>query len=231
MDMMHVGISAEERSKFRNDHPGDFSIGIGVVDQRDGGQSVHDVAERARLDDQYLFQMSAVRLSILSANRKSFREWWREAGLDDFLLRGGDLVFYAPLLDDVVLHVINAVGGAPITVARLTDTAGINEILFVRLDPEQLGSDASDAVIADKGARHMSMAKETNGRVLIGETRSRVEIVEDVTPSCRGIEGGVDDGKIAHLALQAQVAQPRFVLCGKVIARPFDSALSKFIEV
>ena len=169
-------------------------------------------------------------MSILSASRKSFREWRWEAGLDDFLLRGGELIFYPPLLDDVVFNVINAVGGAPIGVARLTDAAGINEILFARLDAEQFGADTSDAVVADKGHGYMSMAEETNGRVLIGETRGCVEIIEDVTPLCRCIERRVHDGEIAHLPLQAQVAQPYFVLCREVIARPLDSALGQFIE-
>ncbi len=167
----------------------------------------------------------------LSANRQAFREQWRQAGLDDFLLRGGELVLNPPLLDDVVLHVVNAVSGAPIGVARLANAPDVNEILFARLDAEQFGADASDALVADKGHGHVSVTEEANGRVLIGETRGRVEVIEDVAPLARSIEGGVHDGKIAHLPLQAQVAQPYFVLRGEVIARPLDGALGQFIKV
>ena len=170
-------------------------------------------------------------MSILSANRKAFREEWRQAGLDDFLLRGSELVFYSPLFNDAVVDVVDAVSGAPIGVARLTDAAGVNEILFARLDAEQFDSHASYSFVTDKGHGHVGVTEEANGRVLIGETRGRVEIIEDVTPLCRCIERGVHDGKIAHLPLQAQVAQPHLVLRCEVIARPFDGALGEFIEV
>ena len=170
-------------------------------------------------------------LSILSAKGKAFREQWRQTSFDDFLLCGGELVLNPALLDDVVLYVINAVGGPPIGVARLTDAAGINEILFARLDAEQFHVDMSDALIADKGHRYMGVAEETNGRVLISKARGRVEISKDITPLCRCIERGVHDGKILHLPLQAQVMQPHFILCREVVARPLDSALGQFIEV
>src|SRR6266404_2035944 len=231
VDMLDIGISTEQRGEFRIDHPGDFCIGMRIADQRDRGQSMHDIAERARFDDQYLFQRPDVRLSILSANRKSFRERRRQTGLDDFLLRDGDLIFHSPLLDDVVLNVINAVGGSPIAIAWLTDAAGIDEIFFARLDAKQLNADTSDPVVADKRHGYMSMPEETNGRVLISETRGRIEIIEDITPLCRCIERSVHDRKIAHLPLQAQVAQPHFVLRREMIACPKDRALGQLIEV
>src|ERR1041385_1691951 len=37
VDMLDIGISAEQRGEFRIDHPGDFCIGVGIADQRDRG--------------------------------------------------------------------------------------------------------------------------------------------------------------------------------------------------
>ena len=68
----------------------------------------------------------------------------------------------------------------------------------------------------------MGVAEKTNRRVLIGEARGGVEIVEDVAPLRRRIERRVDDGEIAHLSLQSQVAQPFLVFVGQVVARPLD---------
>ena len=53
VDMIDIGISAQERGPFRIDHPGNLRARVGVFDQRDRGQGVNDVTERARLDDQY----------------------------------------------------------------------------------------------------------------------------------------------------------------------------------
>src|SRR5713101_6366413 len=120
---------------------------------------------------------------ILSSDREPFGEHVRQAGLDDFLLRGRDVVFYTPLLDAVVLDVINAIGRAPISVARLADAADVNEIFFARLDAQLFDSHPMDAVIANESHGHMGVTEKANGGVLISEARGGVEIVEDV-PHC-----------------------------------------------
>jgi hypothetical protein len=47
-----------------------------------------------------------------------------------------------------------------------------------------------------KRHRHMRVAEEAHLRVLVGEARGRLQLLEDVAPALRRIEGGVDDGKI-----------------------------------
>src|SRR5206468_7734307 len=77
----------------------------------------------------------------------------------------------------------------------------------------------------------MGVTEKTNGRVLIGETCSRVEIIKNVAPLRWRIECRVHDGKIAYLLLQSQTTQPFFVIVRQVFTRQLDRMLSQFIEV
>ena len=69
------------------------------------------------------------------------------------------------------------------------------------------------------------MAEKANGRALVGEAGGSIEIVKNVAPSRWHIESCVDDGKIPHLFLQWQLAQPCFVFLRQVVACPLDGAL------
>ena len=51
VNMIDVGVAAQERDKFGINHPGDFGPWMRVTDRRNRGQGVNDVAERAWLDD------------------------------------------------------------------------------------------------------------------------------------------------------------------------------------
>src|SRR5206468_6384528 len=137
--------------------------------------------------------------SFSSPHCKSFGQHPRQTGFDSFFLRGRQIVFYPHELDDIVLDIINAVGGTPISVAWLPDAANVDEILLGRFDTNMVNDLASDALVANKNHRHMSVAKEANCRALISETRGRIEIIENVTPLRGCIERCVHDGKIAHL--------------------------------
>ena len=66
----------------------------------------------------------------LSAEFEAIGQQTGQTGLNDLLLRGREVVFYAPLFDHMVFDVINAIGGAPIAVARLADAADVNEIFL-----------------------------------------------------------------------------------------------------
>ena len=69
-----------------------------------------------------------------------------------------------------------------------------------------------DALIPNENHRHMGVPEKTNVGALIGETRGSIEIIENVTPLPRRIEGRVHDGKIVHASLQWQVTQPFLVV-------------------
>src|SRR5216117_1903505 len=136
----------------------------------------------------------------------------RQTSLRDFLLRGGEIVFYSQQFDEVVLDVVNTISGAPVSVTRLTHAAGVDEIFFARLNTNVLGVLAPDAVIAHKYHRHMRVSEKTDGRPLIRKTRDGVEIIEYVAPLPGRIESGVHGCKIVNPSLQRHAAQPLPVL-------------------
>src|SRR3981081_833783 len=119
---------------------------------------------------------------LLSPEGKALGQESGQPGLDDFLLRRLEIVFYAALLDHVLFNVINAVGGMPIAIARLANTAGVDEILSGGVDLKLLDAHATHAAFfPNKSHRHVGMAEKTNSRVLIGKAGGGVEIVEDVS--------------------------------------------------
>jgi hypothetical protein len=113
----------------------------------------------------------------------------------------------------------------------LSDATGVHEIFFPKLDMNLFLLGAMGAFVADKGALDVSVAEETDGSVLVGETGGGIEIAKDVTPLRGSIESGVHNGEIAHLPLEAQVAQPFTVLVTQLLARPRHGPLCHFIKI
>ena len=52
VDMIDIAISAQKWRPFRIDDPGNFRIGMSIANRRNRWQSVNNVPERARFDDQ-----------------------------------------------------------------------------------------------------------------------------------------------------------------------------------
>src|SRR5690348_3828513 len=75
------------------------------------------------------------------------------------------------------------------------------------------------------------MTEKANGRVLIGKTGGRIEVVKDVAPLRRSIERGVNNGEITHLPLQFQFAEPLLVGIGQMSAGPFNRFLGHLVKV
>ena len=143
---------------------------------------------------------------LSASHSKPLGKQSRQTSLRDFLLRGGEIVFYSQQFDEVVLDVVNTISGAPVSITRLPHTAGVDEIFFAGLNTNVLGSLTPDALIAHEYHRHMRMAEETDSRPLIRKTRDGVEIIEYVAPLPGRIEGGVHGCEIVNPSLQRQAA-------------------------
>src|SRR4051812_31849907 len=213
--MIYIGVSAEKGRPFGIDDPCDDSTRVSVAHSSNGRQRVDDVPEGTWLDDQDRVQKKGrefrgenAEVSILSSKCQSLRQLSWQAGFDDLLLRGFEVVFHASLLDHIVFGVEDAIARAPVAITRLPDTANVDEIFFRRLDSQLVDFDALHTVITDEGHRDMGVPKKTNPGVLIGETGDSIEIVEDVAPLTGSIERRMHDREIAHLPLQAKIAQP-----------------------
>src|SRR5476649_2558064 len=124
-------------------------------------------------------QRSEVRRQRSASDSEALGQKSRQIRGDDFLLGGFEVVFYATLLNDIFLRVVNAVSRAPIAIARLTNTADVNEVFLAWFDRELFYFQALHAVIvAHIGHRHMRVPEETKRRVLIRETGGGIEIVK-----------------------------------------------------
>ena len=121
-------------------------------------------------------------------------------------MRRCQIVFHAALFDDIFVEVVNTVSRAPVGISRLAHTACVNKIFLCHVDPELFNADTFYAFIANECHRHVRVAEKTNSGVLISEAGGGVQIVEDITPLRRRIEGGVHNGEIAHLPLEAHAA-------------------------
>src|SRR5438270_4616080 len=86
----------------------------------------------------------------------------RQASIQNFFLRGGNVVIKSAQFDGAFINVINDVCGFRIVVARLADGADIYEIFFPLLDLEFRVSPAPHHAIADESYRHVRVAEKTN---------------------------------------------------------------------
>src|SRR5258708_4965523 len=161
--------------------------------------------------------------SGLLSKRKPFGQPRRKPSIENFFLGGSDVVFQPAQLDETLIGVIHNVGCLGIVIAWLSDCANVDEILFARFDLELGVGAAADHTIADKGYRHMRVAEETNGGVLIRKTGGCREFVKNVAPSLRTIQSGVDYREISDHPHILQVPQPLLVLGRKLLTRPVHS--------
>src|SRR5205814_6568280 len=143
-----------------------------------------------------------VRRLASTPNCKPLGQEARQTCFGNLLLHGREIIFYAKLLDEIVLRVVNAVRCAPVSIARLADTTHVDEILFGWFDANVLDSFPANIFIPNKYHRHMCVPEETDGGVLVGETRGCIEVIKNVAPLPRRIERCVYDGKIVHTCLQ-----------------------------
>ena len=105
----------------------------------------------------------------------------------------------------VFVGVVNHVGRPPVAVAGLADTADVDEIFLAHLELDFVEGDAHHRTVPDVCPGRMGVAEKADARVLVTETRARVELVEHVAPLVRRIEGRMDNREIAHLPHEPQV--------------------------
>ena len=145
-------------------------------------------------------------MSILAPDGEAFSQERRQAGFNDFLVRGRHIVPDASLFDIVCIEIVDAIRSTPIAVAWLANAADIDEIFSFRFDADFFQRKANHRSIADIEARCMSVSKKANLRFLLGKARGGIELIEHIAPFAWSLEGGVDDGEISNLSLQAKVA-------------------------
>src|SRR5713101_1807675 len=75
--------------------------------------------------------------SGLAAEREPLHQWLRQARLPHPLLHGRNIVGHAPELDDAVLQIGDGKCGARITVARLSNGSGIEQIFLRGLQAQR----------------------------------------------------------------------------------------------
>ena len=159
---------------------------------------------------------------LLPSIREPFGEAFRKSGGADFCLRSFDIVIEAAEFDRAGVHVVEDVGALGIIIARLADGTDVDEIFFGRINFKFRVSAAAHDGVAHERNRNVRVAEETHLRVLIRETGGGGELVEDVTPAVGRIECGVNHRKVRGHAGVFQIAQPLFVVGGKLVARPVD---------
>src|SRR6267378_3631114 len=125
---------------------------------------------------------------ILSSNRQPLGQEPRQTRFSNLPLHGRQVIFYAKLLDQIILRIVNAVRCTPVSITRLPHTAHVDEILFGWLDANVLDSFPPDTFVPHKHHGHMRVSKETNVGALIGKARGRIEVVKNIPPLLRRIE-------------------------------------------
>jgi len=93
MNVIDVAISAQQRRPLRVDDPGDFGVGISITNRRNRWQSVNDIPERTRFDDQDF------RRHDLATERKTVGQQTRQPSGDNFFAGLVDRVANPALLD------------------------------------------------------------------------------------------------------------------------------------
>ena len=160
--------------------------------------------------------------AFLFAEGEALGEPGREAGIENFLLCGGDIVFQAAKLNSRFIDVVDDISGFGIIVARLADSADVDEIFLTGLDFEFRIRSAANHAVADESDGDVRVAEETNASVLVGETGGGGQFVENVAPALGTIERSVDNGEAGDHANVFEIAQPLAIIFGELFAGPVD---------
>src|SRR5438552_16172550 len=114
--------------------------------------------------------LSIVEDGASAAHCQSFGQELRQTCFGNLFLRGRQIGFNPHQFDEMVFNVVNAIRRAPVSVAWWPDAAGVDEILFGRLDANGCDPCLSDTLIANKYHRHVCVAEKAEGGARICDT-------------------------------------------------------------
>jgi hypothetical protein len=176
--------------------------------------------------------LNAIRCKVITLLpfRQAMSQARGQARIQNLLLGGADVVIEAAEFDGTFVEIVDHVGGFGIAVTGLADTADVYEILFARLDFEFRVGAATDHRVAHERDRDVGVAEKADAGVLVGEAGGGGKFVEDVAPTLRAVERGVDDGEAGDETDVTQFAQPFAIVLGQLLASPVDGFLGVRVE-
>ena len=98
----------------------------------------------------YNLKFAILDLQFSATDGETVSEAVGQTGLADFSLCRFEVVLDPPLFDHLAIGVQDAIGGAPVAIARLSDAAGVDEIFFPRSQADLTDGDAADIIIRTK---------------------------------------------------------------------------------
>src|SRR5216684_6012754 len=177
--------------------------------------------------------------SGLAAEREPLHQWLRQACLPHPLLYGRNIVGHAPELDDAVLQIGDGKCGARITVARLANGSGIEQVFLRGLQAQRGKAGAGmGAKIQDLEFRVAGRKTALQVRVSEkGHRRGRLEQPFERLPRRKDVFVLIVVGAVnQHYAVSLQRAPGKFleefeVLFAQLFARPVRCGARHGIEI
>lgn len=100
-----------------------------------------------------VFSWQQIENEILTADGKTFGQPARQTRLENGFLRSGEIVFEAPQLHFIAAGIVNAIGGSPVSVTRLPDTANVDQVFLPALKNQDVERNNSHATVPHVGLR------------------------------------------------------------------------------
>src|SRR5579872_818003 len=167
------------------------------------------------------------------ADGQPLRQLRRKLGGAHAVLDAADFVWRAPDLDDGRILVVRCERRLRIVVARLSDTARVDDIAALRDDVyfaamRQLEVVRAPGIILEEHLCDVRVTDERQRHARVRKGGLRILHVENVVEM--EDRSAVDDLKTSEVTLARQLRKPSTVVGGKNAARPLDRLLSKRIE-
>src|SRR5215469_1235678 len=154
----------------------------------------------------------------------------RQPGRQDFLLSLGQIIREPSQPDRTPFLVKHNVGSAPVAVSWLTNTAHVDEVFFPRFQHQLFEREPNDGTVFNVGSRCVSMTEEAKFRGLLGKAGRCIQLIQDVTPSTRVFQSGVDDHKSVNFRNERKRSEPALLGWVQLITCPLNSGFGQWVE-